>query len=80
MSIFLEFYVSLDAIAELMLEKGKWSVAEVLLHVLIRIRAIFFNIEHSVSAKDDKTSFPGFDQDDMVGQCHSNARSIAEYF
>jgi len=57
-------------------EKGKWSVAEVLLHVIDTER--IFQYRALCIARNDKTSFPGFDQDEYVVNANSNARSIAD--
>tara|TARA_R110002051_G_scaffold130577_2_gene204405 strand:+ start:14144 stop:14659 length:516 start_codon:yes stop_codon:yes gene_type:complete len=57
-------------------EKGKWSVAEVLLHIIDTER--IFQYRALCIARNDKTSFPGFDQDEYVVNANANTRNIAD--
>lgn len=54
-------------------EKGKWTVAEVLLHIIDTER--IFQYRSLCIARNDKTSFPGFEQDDYVVHANANTRT-----
>lgn len=55
--------------------EGKWSVAEVVGHVLDTERVMAYRILRF--SRNDKTPIPGFEQDDYVKNAHFNARSLA---
>ncbi|NKI25031.1 DinB family protein [Arenibacter sp. 6A1] len=61
--------------------KGKWTIAEVLVHVIDAERVFQYRALRFL--RNDKTSLPGFDQDDFVLHCNANSRSkksiIEEY-
>ena len=61
--------------------EGKWTVAEVLVHVLDTERV--FQYRALRFARKDRTPLPGFSQDDFVPNSGANSRSIesliAEY-
>lgn len=52
---------------------GKWTVAEVLLHVIDTERV--FQYRALCISRGDKTKFPGFDQDIYMVDCKANTRS-----
>ena len=60
---------------------GKWTIAEVLVHILDTERV--FQYRALRFGRNDKTSLPGFDQDLYVPQSRANQRSkqsvLAEY-
>ncbi|PKA96495.1 DinB family protein [Flavobacteriaceae bacterium MAR_2009_75] len=61
--------------------EGKWSIAEVLVHIIDSERV--FQYRALRFSRGDKTSLPGFEQDDYVPYSNANQRSkesvIAEY-
>jgi len=56
--------------------EGKWSIKEVLLHMTDTER-IFANRALRI-ARGDRTSLPGFEQDDYVPHSFANERSLAD--
>jgi hypothetical protein len=52
---------------------GKWTVAEVLLHIIDTERV--FQYRALCFSRNDKTSFPGFEQDDYVLNANASSRS-----
>ncbi len=57
--------------------EGKWTVAEVLLHVLDTERV--FQYRALRFARKDVTPLPGFNQDDYVPNSDANSRSIEQF-
>lgn len=57
--------------------KGKWTVAEVLQHMLDTER--IFQYRALCIARKDKTSLPGFDQDNYVHVSHANERNLSGF-
>lgn len=53
--------------------EGKWTLAEVLLHIMDAERV--FQYRALCFARNDQTSFPGFDQDEYVPQSNASART-----
>jgi hypothetical protein len=53
--------------------KDKWTIAEVLVHITDTERV--FQYRALCIARNDKSSFPGFEQDDYVANANSNNRS-----
>ncbi len=71
---FPEFIESIpDATFSFAYAEGKWSVAEVLLHVIDAERV--FQYRALRFSRGDKTLLPGFDQDAFVANSASNSRS-----
>ena len=62
-------------------EEGKWSVREVVLHLIDTERILLYRALRA--SRGDKTSLPGFDQDIFVENCAAAGRTpdslIAEY-
>ncbi|NNJ89856.1 MAG: DinB family protein [Eudoraea sp.] len=56
--------------------KGKWTVAEVLVHVLDTERV--FQYRALRFARKDMTPLPGFDQDDYVPNSGANSRNVEQ--
>lgn len=54
-------------------EKGKWTIAEVVLHIIDTER--IFQYRALCIARNDKASFPGFEQDDYVVFSNANTRT-----
>ncbi|MBO0323301.1 DinB family protein [Muricauda sp. CAU 1633] len=53
--------------------EGKWTLAEVLLHIMDAERV--FQYRALCFARNDKTPFPGFDQDEYVPESNASART-----
>ncbi len=72
-----EFLALLEEIPENKLgfayAEGKWTLAEVLLHILDAERV--FQYRALCIARNDKTPLPGFDQDEYVPQSNASART-----
>ena len=54
-------------------EEGKWTIAEVLVH-LIDTERIFQYRAFRIS-RNDKTPLPGFDQDEFIAECECSQRT-----
>lgn len=52
---------------------GKWTIAEVLLHIIDTERV--FQYRALCFSRNDKAALPGFDQDDYVASVNANGRS-----
>ena len=57
-------------------ETGKWTVAEVLVHLLDAER--IFQYRALRFARNDRSELPGFEQDDYVVESFANQRTKAE--
>ena len=55
---------------------GKWSIKEVLGHVIDTERILAYRALRI--GRGDQTDLPGFEQDDYVASAHSNARAWAD--
>ncbi len=55
-------------------EDGKWTIKEVIQHLIDTER--IFTYRALCIAREDKSLFPGFDQDDYVVSSKANSRSI----
>jgi len=53
--------------------KDRWTIAEILVHITDTERV--FQYRALCIARNDKSSFPGFEQDDYVANANSNNRS-----
>lgn len=70
------FYNSIDeAKFDYAYEEGKWTIKEVLQHIIDTER--IFAYRALCIARNDKTSFPGFDQDEYMSAVNANKRSKA---
>ncbi|MGV6831711.1 MAG: DinB family protein [bacterium] len=70
------FYNSIDeAKFDYSYEEGKWTIKEVLQHIIDTER--IFAYRALCIARNDKTSFPGFDQDEYMSAVNANKRSKA---
>ncbi len=62
-------------------QEGKWSIKDILVHIIDDERIYCFRA--LAFARNDKTNFPGFEQDDYANFADTNKRSIenilAEY-
>ncbi|MGB0861485.1 MAG: DinB family protein [Saprospiraceae bacterium] len=56
--------------------EGKWSIKEVLGHIIDTERIMVFRA--LAIGRGDKTPIPGFEQDDYVATSNADARTIAE--
>ena len=54
--------------------EGKWTILEVLLHIIDTERV--FQYRAVCIARNDKTPFPGFDQDNYIVPSQANKRSL----
>ena len=54
--------------------EGKWTILEVLLHIIDTERV--FQYRAVCIARNDNTPFPGFDQDNYIAPSQANKRSI----
>lgn len=54
--------------------EGKWTIKEILLHIIDTER--IFSYRALCIARQDKTSFPGFDQDTYVPPSKANERTL----
>lgn len=54
--------------------EGKWTIKEIILHLIDTER--IFAYRALCIARQDKSSFPGFDQDEYVVQSRANQRSM----
>jgi hypothetical protein len=61
---------------ELRYEAGKWTIKEVVQHLIDTERV--FGYRALCIARGDKTLFPSYDQDEYVVRCQANARSISD--
>ena len=57
-------------------EVGKWSIKEILQHIIDTERV--FTYRAMCIAREDNTALPGFDQDAFVDRSNANGRSIDE--
>ena len=55
-------------------QEGKWSIKDILVHIIDDERIYAFRA--LVFARNDKTNFPGFEQDDYAHFADTNERSI----
>ena len=53
--------------------EGKWTIAEVVLHIIDTERV--FQYRALCFSRNDKTFFPGFEQDDYVEHCNASKRT-----
>ena len=62
--------------SEFRYENGKWSIKELLLHIIDAERV--FSYRALRFSRGDKTDLPGFDQDDYVKNCMISNRNLPE--
>lgn len=55
-------------------DAGKWTLKEIMIHIIDTERV--FAYRAMCIARNDKTSFPGFEQDDYVAASNANDREI----
>lgn len=56
--------------------EGKWTIKEILQHIIDTER--IFTYRALCIARRDKTSFPGYEQDDYVATCNANDRTMQQ--
>ena len=70
------FYKSIDESKfDYAYAEGKWTIKEVLQHIIDTER--IFAYRALCISRNDKTSFPGFDQDEYISAVNANKRSKA---
>ncbi|NRD20164.1 DinB family protein [Winogradskyella eckloniae] len=57
-------------------EKDKWTIKEVLLHIIDTERIFAYRALRI--ARNDTTALPGFEQDDYVDYCQANGRTLED--
>lgn len=62
--------------SEMTYEKGKWTLKEVMQHVIDAERV--FSYRALCIARGDQTNFPGFDQNDYAASANANERAWTE--
>lgn len=66
----------IDAIGEKIYAPGKWTVKDILQHIIDAERILNYRVLRF--ARNDTTAAPGFDQDEVAGNAKTAGRSVAE--
>ncbi|OUR90678.1 damage-inducible protein DinB [Flavobacteriales bacterium 34_180_T64] len=74
---FIDFFESIPIDKhEFRYEEGKWTIKEIIQHLIDTERV--FAYRALCIARQDRTLFPGFDQDAYVLSCDANSRTMTE--
>jgi uncharacterized damage-inducible protein DinB len=74
---FSNFIVSLSDIADYAYAPGKWTIKELIGHLIDTERILIYRI--TSFARGEKQELPGFDEDDYVAHAHFNDRSLQSF-
>lgn len=74
---FTEFINSLTGIADYAYAPGKWTIKEMMGHIIDTERILVFRL--TSFARGEKTALPGYDDDAYVATAHFSDRSLASF-